>query len=69
MLLNNVVKLGVLHKWMIDIMESALKELRWSTFEEWGRHNKDNILRAHHSEANNDQEEGSGFGNGILPSR
>ena len=28
MLLNDVVKIGILHKWMIGVMESALKELR-----------------------------------------
>ncbi|KAJ8429900.1 hypothetical protein Cgig2_008785 [Carnegiea gigantea] len=35
MLLNDAVKLGVLRKWMIGIMESALKELRWSPFQAW----------------------------------
>ncbi|KAJ8426849.1 hypothetical protein Cgig2_006524 [Carnegiea gigantea] len=33
MLLNDAVKLGVLRGWMIGVMESALKELRWSTFQ------------------------------------
>ncbi|KAJ8428431.1 hypothetical protein Cgig2_003133 [Carnegiea gigantea] len=33
MLLNDTVKLGVLHGWMIDIMESVLKELRFMAFE------------------------------------
>ena len=28
MLLNDAVKLGTLHGWMIGVMESALKELR-----------------------------------------
>ncbi|KAJ8431642.1 hypothetical protein Cgig2_001965 [Carnegiea gigantea] len=34
MLLNDAVKMGVLRRWMITIMESTLKELRWSTFED-----------------------------------
>jgi len=33
MLLNDAVKLGVLYGWLIGIMESALKELRWSIFQ------------------------------------
>jgi len=33
MLLNDTVKLGVLRECMIGVMESALKELRWSTFQ------------------------------------
>ena len=33
MLLNDVVKLGMLRDLMIDIMESVLKGLWWSTFE------------------------------------
>ncbi|KAJ8439000.1 hypothetical protein Cgig2_012996 [Carnegiea gigantea] len=33
MLLNNVVKLDVPRRRMIEVMESALKELRWSTFQ------------------------------------
>ncbi|KAJ8431095.1 hypothetical protein Cgig2_007511 [Carnegiea gigantea] len=60
MLLNTTMKLGVLRGWMIDIMESALKELWWSTFEEWVQCNRNNILRAHRSETDSDQEEGSG---------
>jgi len=33
MLLNDAVKLDVLRGWMIGVMESTLKELRWSTFQ------------------------------------
>ncbi|KAJ8431098.1 hypothetical protein Cgig2_007514 [Carnegiea gigantea] len=33
MLLNNAVKLGILCGWLIDAMESALKEMRWSVFQ------------------------------------
>ncbi|KAJ8438772.1 hypothetical protein Cgig2_009890 [Carnegiea gigantea] len=36
MLLNDAVTLGVLRGWLIDIMESALKELCWSIFQAWG---------------------------------
>ncbi|KAJ8441254.1 LOW QUALITY PROTEIN: hypothetical protein Cgig2_000627 [Carnegiea gigantea] len=36
MLLNDIVKLGVLCGWMIGIMESAFKKLQWSTFQAWG---------------------------------
>ncbi|KAJ8419917.1 hypothetical protein Cgig2_028486 [Carnegiea gigantea] len=32
MLLNDTMKLGVLRGWMIGVMKSALKELRWSAF-------------------------------------
>ncbi|KAJ8432401.1 hypothetical protein Cgig2_010003 [Carnegiea gigantea] len=35
MLLNDAVKLGILCGWMIEIMESALKELQCSTFQAW----------------------------------
>ncbi|KAJ8444055.1 hypothetical protein Cgig2_030912 [Carnegiea gigantea] len=55
----SVEKLGILRGWMISIMESALKELRWSTFQTWVGHNKSNILRAHHPETDIDQEGGS----------
>ncbi|KAJ8444463.1 hypothetical protein Cgig2_024027 [Carnegiea gigantea] len=69
MLLNDAVKLGVLRRWMIDIMESALKELRWSTFEEWLWCNRDNILRAHRLEIDSNQEEDLESSNGSpLPS-
>ncbi|KAJ8426919.1 hypothetical protein Cgig2_010437 [Carnegiea gigantea] len=36
MLLNDVVMLGILRGWLIDVMESAFKELRWSIFQAWG---------------------------------
>ncbi|KAJ8434141.1 hypothetical protein Cgig2_000861 [Carnegiea gigantea] len=35
MLLNGAVKVGVLRGWMIGVMESAIKELRWNTFQAW----------------------------------
>ena len=50
MLLNNAMKLGVLCGWMINITESTLKELWWSTFMEWVQHNRNNILQARHPE-------------------
>ncbi|KAJ8424155.1 hypothetical protein Cgig2_001617 [Carnegiea gigantea] len=61
MLLNDAVRLGMLRRWMIDIMESTLKELRWSTFEEWVQRSRDNILQAYRPEIDSDQE-GSGSG-------
>ena len=33
MLLNDAVKLNVLSRWMIVVMEAALKELRWNAFQ------------------------------------
>ena len=33
MLLNDAVKLDVLRRWMIAVMESTLKELQWTTFQ------------------------------------
>ena len=56
MLLNDAVKLAVLRGWMVNIMELALKESQWSTVEEWVRRNRDNILWAHRSETDIDQE-------------
>ncbi|KAJ8422533.1 hypothetical protein Cgig2_028313 [Carnegiea gigantea] len=59
MLLNDDVKLGVLHGWLIDMIELALKELR------------SRILQAHRLEIDNDQEkeENSGSGDASpLPS-
>jgi len=41
MLLNDVVKMGVLCGGMIDIMESTLVELPWSTFKEWVWRNRE----------------------------
>jgi len=46
MLLNEAERLGVLHGWTLCIMESALTELRWNTFEAWVWQNKDRILEA-----------------------
>ncbi|KAJ8420581.1 hypothetical protein Cgig2_010236 [Carnegiea gigantea] len=40
MLLNNVVKLGVLSGRMITVMESILTELRWNAFQAWTGHNR-----------------------------
>jgi len=71
MLLNDAVKLGVLCRWMIGIMESALKELRWSTFQAWVVHNRSNILRALRLEADSYQEEEEDSRSGeasLLPS-
>ncbi|KAJ8441292.1 hypothetical protein Cgig2_013399 [Carnegiea gigantea] len=65
MLLNDTMKLGVLCGWMIGVMESALKELRWSTFQAWVGRNSGRILEAHWQEALNDseEEESSGLDN------
>ncbi|KAJ8422197.1 hypothetical protein Cgig2_000662 [Carnegiea gigantea] len=46
MLLNDVVKLIVLRRWMIMVMESALKELQWSAFQAWVGRNRGRILEA-----------------------
>ena len=56
MLLNDAMKLGVLRGWIIGIIELALKELQWSTFQAWVGCNKSNILRACRLEADSDQE-------------
>jgi len=46
MLLNDAVKFGVLRGWTIVRMESALKELRWNTFQACVGHNRAKILEA-----------------------
>jgi len=46
MILNEVERLGVLHGRTLRIMESALTELRWSTFESWVWLNGDRIFEA-----------------------
>ncbi|KAJ8438742.1 hypothetical protein Cgig2_020297 [Carnegiea gigantea] len=58
MFLNDAVKLDILRGWMIKVMESALKELRWSTFQAWIEHNRGRILEARQQEALSDSEEG-----------
>jgi len=45
MLLNDVVKLGILRGWLIDIMESAFKKLWWSIFQAWVGYNRICILQ------------------------
>ncbi|KAJ8424173.1 hypothetical protein Cgig2_003016 [Carnegiea gigantea] len=61
MLLNEAARLGMLGRWTVDIMESALTELRWSTFKVWVPHNRGKILEARHQEvASSDEEESSG---------
>ncbi|KAJ8420236.1 hypothetical protein Cgig2_023223 [Carnegiea gigantea] len=67
MLLNDAVKLVVLRGGMIEIPESALMELRWSTFEEWVWRNRDNIPRAPYPETNSNREESSGSGKASPP--
>ncbi|KAJ8446296.1 hypothetical protein Cgig2_005827 [Carnegiea gigantea] len=57
MLLNDAMKLGMLCRWMIGVMESALKELQWSTFQAWVDHNRDRILEACPQEADSDRDE------------
>ncbi|KAJ8426729.1 hypothetical protein Cgig2_011550 [Carnegiea gigantea] len=59
MLLNDAVRLGVLSRGMIEILELDLVELRWSTFEEWLWCSRGNILRASRSEPDSDREESS----------
>ena len=62
MLLNDAMKLGILHGWMIGVMESAFKELRWSTFQAWVGHNRGRILEARRQEALSDLEEEESLG-------
>ncbi|KAJ8432716.1 hypothetical protein Cgig2_001934 [Carnegiea gigantea] len=57
MLLNDVVKLGVLSRWMISVMESALKELQWNTFQAWTGRNRGRIMEARRQEASSDSDE------------
>ncbi|KAJ8440065.1 hypothetical protein Cgig2_025544 [Carnegiea gigantea] len=71
MLLNDAVKLGVLSGLMIAVMESALKELRWNTFQVWTGRNRGRIMEACRQEASSDlnEEESSGSdGQTPLPS-
>ena len=46
MLLNEAERLGVLHGRTLRAMESALTELRWSTFDSWVWLNGDRIIEA-----------------------
>ena len=46
MLLNEAERLGVLYGQMLRVMESALTELHWSTFESWVWLNIDQIFEA-----------------------
>ncbi|KAJ8446021.1 LOW QUALITY PROTEIN: hypothetical protein Cgig2_012365 [Carnegiea gigantea] len=46
MLLNDAVRQWVLSGGLIEILESALVELRWSTIEEWVSRNRGSILQA-----------------------
>ncbi|KAJ8435893.1 LOW QUALITY PROTEIN: hypothetical protein Cgig2_010926 [Carnegiea gigantea] len=56
MLLNDGVKLGILHGWMIGIMESALKRVAVEHLLGMGRAQQ-RILEAHRQEASSDSEE------------
>ncbi|KAJ8432190.1 hypothetical protein Cgig2_013732 [Carnegiea gigantea] len=57
MLINDAVKLGILSGRIIGVMESALKELRWSTFQAWVGRNRGRILEAPRQKASSDSEE------------
>ncbi|KAJ8434485.1 hypothetical protein Cgig2_032662 [Carnegiea gigantea] len=57
MLLIDAVKLGILRGRMIGVMKSALKELRWSTFQACVARNRGRILGTHRQEASSDLEE------------
>jgi len=59
MLLNEAERLGVLHGRTLRIMESALIELRWSTFEAWVWLNGDRVLEARFQEEAEQKEESS----------
>ena len=62
MLLNDIVKLGVLSGWMILVMELALKELRWNAFQALTGCNRGRIMEArrHEASSDSDEEESSG---------
>jgi len=47
MLLNDAVKLKVLRGWMIAVMESALKKLRWNAFQVLIGLNRGTVKEAH----------------------
>jgi len=57
MLLCDAMKLDVLCGWMIDMMEYALIEMRWNTFQAWVGRNRDRILKARLEEVDSDQDE------------
>ncbi|KAJ8444842.1 hypothetical protein Cgig2_008899 [Carnegiea gigantea] len=57
MLLNDAIKLGVLPEWMIAIIESALKELRWNAFQARMGRNRGRIKEARRQKAHGDSEE------------
>ncbi|KAJ8423714.1 hypothetical protein Cgig2_016465 [Carnegiea gigantea] len=48
MFLNEAMKLGMLRRWMIGIMESTLKELWWSTFQAWSSGDRVSVRLLHH---------------------
>ncbi|KAJ8424804.1 hypothetical protein Cgig2_025388 [Carnegiea gigantea] len=59
MLLNEVERLGVLYVRTLHIMELALTELRWGTFESWVWLNEDRIFKARFREKDECEEENS----------
>ncbi|KAJ8422363.1 LOW QUALITY PROTEIN: hypothetical protein Cgig2_013549 [Carnegiea gigantea] len=61
-------RLGVLHKRTLRIMESALTELRWSTFEAWVWQNGDRILEARIWEEAEQEEESWDAKGAAFPS-
>ncbi|KAJ8421918.1 hypothetical protein Cgig2_021607 [Carnegiea gigantea] len=64
MLLNDAVMVGILRGWLIDIMESIFKELRWSIFQVWVGRNRNHILQARHPATDSNQEEEENLGSG-----
>ena len=62
MLLNDAITLGVLSGWMILMIESAVKELRWNAFQVWPGCNRGKIMEGRRQEEYNasDEEVSSG---------
>ncbi|KAJ8440417.1 hypothetical protein Cgig2_017650 [Carnegiea gigantea] len=67
-LLNEAERLGVLHGRTLRIMESALTELRWNTFEAWVWQNGDRIFKARFWEKAGHEEESSDAEEATSPS-
>ncbi|KAJ8444874.1 hypothetical protein Cgig2_029805 [Carnegiea gigantea] len=59
MLLNKAERLGVLYGRTLRVMDSALTELRWNTFESWVWLNRDRIFKAWFQAKAEQKEEGS----------
>ncbi|KAJ8436181.1 hypothetical protein Cgig2_010425 [Carnegiea gigantea] len=68
MLLSEAERLGVLHRWTLHIIVSALTELRWSTFEAYVWPNGDQILEAQFWEEAEQEDDSSDAEGAASPS-